>query len=73
MEAKELILKSLEQSQRFPTNALDGLTQEEAAWNPSLECNSIAFILWHATRVEDAFVNRLIRGEKELYEAKGRQ
>ena len=71
MEAKELILKSLEQSQRFLTNALDGLTQEEAAWSPSPECNSIAFILWHMTRVEDFFVNRIIQRETELYEAEG--
>ncbi len=73
MEAKELILRSLEQSQRFLTRALDGLTQEEVAWSPNAECNSIAFILWHMTRVEDLFVNRVIQREKELYEAEGWQ
>ncbi len=73
MEAKELILRSLEQSQRYLTNALDGLTQEEVAWSPGAECNSIAFILWHMTRVEDSFVNRLIQREKELYEAESWQ
>ncbi len=73
MEAKELILRSLEQSQGYLTRALDGLTQEEAAWSPTAECNSIAFILWHMTRVEDLFVNRVIRREKELYEAGGWQ
>ena len=73
MDAKELILKSLEQSQRYLGNALDGLTQEEVAWSPGPECNSIAFILWHTTRVEDLFVNRVIRREKELYETEGWQ
>ena len=73
MEAKELILKSLEQSQGYLTNALDGLTQEEVAWSPNAECNSIAFILWHTARVEDFFVNRVIQREKELYEAEGWQ
>ncbi len=73
MDARELILKSLEQSQRYLTNALDGLTQEEVAWSPGPECNSIAFILWHTTRVEDLFVNRVIRREKELYETEGWQ
>jgi len=71
MEAKELILMSLEQSQGYLNKALDGLTQEEAAWSPNAGCNSIAFILWHITRVEDFFVNRVIRRENELYEAEG--
>jgi len=71
MEAKELLLSSLKQSQEYLTGALDGLTQEEAAWSPGEECNSIAFILWHTVRVEDYFVQRVIRREEELYEAQG--
>jgi len=73
MDVKELILKSLEQSQGYLTRTLDGLTQEEAAWSPNAECNSIAFILWHMTRVEDLFINRVIQRGKELYEAEGWQ
>ena len=73
MDAKELLLRSLEESQGYLTKALDGLTQEEATWSPSLECNSIAFILWHTVRVEDFFVNRVIQHGKELYEAEGWQ
>ena len=69
MDAKELLLRSLEESQGYLTKALDGLTQEEAAWSPSHECNSIAFILWHTIRVEDFFVNRVVQRGKELYEA----
>ena len=68
MEAVELIVKSLEQSQGNVTKALDGLTQQEVAWSPKTDCNSIAFILWHMTRVEDMFVNRMIQGKPELYE-----
>ena len=71
MEAKELILRSLEQSQGYLTKALDGLTQEEAAWSPGAECNCMAFILWHIARVEDFFVNRVLQRQGELYEAEG--
>ncbi|MFQ5826137.1 MAG: DinB family protein [Dehalococcoidia bacterium] len=71
MEARELILRSLEQSQGYLTGALDGLTQEESAWSPGVECNSIAFILWHIARVEDFFVNRVIQRGGEVYEAEG--
>ncbi len=73
MEAKELILRSLEQSQGYLARALDGLTQEEVAWSPGAECNSIAFILWHTARVEDYMVNRVALREKELYEVEGWQ
>ncbi len=71
MEAKEVILGSLEQSREYVVRALDGLTQEEAVWSPGPECNSIAFILWHVTRVEDYFVNRVIQRRDVLYEAEG--
>lgn len=73
MEAKEVLLRSLEQSRGYQTGALDGLTQEEAAWSPCAECNSIAFILWHVTRVEDFFVNRVIQHQPEVYESEGWQ
>jgi len=73
MDAKELLLRSLDESQGHLTKALDGLTQDEATWSPSLESNSIAFILWHTVRVEDFFTNRVIRHGKELYEAEGWQ
>ena len=73
METKELILSSLGQSQGYLTGALDGLTQEEAVWSPGPECNSIAFILWHMTRVEDFFVNRVLQRGQELYVAEGWQ
>lgn len=73
MEAKELLLRSLEESQGFLAKALDGLTQEEIAWRPKAECNSIAFILWHLIRVEDIWVNRVIQRQNEVYEAEGWQ
>ena len=57
MNARELILRSLEESQEYMTKTLDGLTQEEVAWCPAVEANSIAFILWHTILVEDIFIN----------------
>ena len=71
MEAREVIRGVLEHSYGYLARALDGLTQEEAVWSPGVECNSIAFILWHIVRVEDFFVTRVIRRQLELYEAEG--
>ncbi len=71
MEAKEMITLSLDQAQEYLDMALDGLTQEEAAWSPGPESNSIAFIFWHIARVEDFFVNRVIQRLGEVYSADG--
>lgn len=73
MNARELILRSLEESQEYMNKTLDGLTQEEVAWCPAGESNSIAFILWHTILVEDIFINRVIQGGKEIYETEGWQ
>ena len=73
MEAKDIILKSLEESQRYLNEALEGLTEEEIAWAPGEESNSIAFILWHVTRVEDRWINRITKDENEIYDAEGWQ
>ena len=73
MEAKDLILKSLAESQGFLTRALDGLSREEVTWAPRAECNNIIFLLWHVIRVEDLWISRVMRQEKEIYEAEGWQ
>jgi hypothetical protein len=71
MELADALVKSLKQSRGYLTGALDGLTQEEAAWSPAPESNSIAFILWHITRIEDFYFVRVIQRQTELYESEG--
>jgi len=71
MQLAEALIKSLVQSGGYLRKALDGLTQEETAWVPAPESNSIAFILWHMARGEDFFVIRVIQRQTELYEAEG--
>ncbi|MDP3879472.1 MAG: DinB family protein [Dehalococcoidales bacterium] len=73
MNTIELMLKFLDHSEGFLTGALDGLTQEEAAWTPTPECNSILFTLWHMTRLEDHWVNTMAQGKDELYDVEGWQ
>ncbi len=71
MESKEILTKSLEESQRYLDQALEGLTPEEIAWASNDDCNSIAFILWHMTRAEDMWISRVILEEAEVHEAGG--
>ncbi|MFH1140447.1 MAG: DinB family protein [Chloroflexota bacterium] len=71
MQAQDVFRWSLNRSNEYLTAALDGLTQQEFGWRPGPESNCAAFVMWHMTRVEDFFVNRVIQRQTEVYEAQG--
>ncbi len=73
MESKELLLKSLNESQGFINQSLDGLTKEELARAPGEGCNSIIFLYWHLARVEDLWINHVLRQSGEIYDEQGWQ
>ena len=35
---------------------MDGLSDDDLAWRPDPEANSIAWLVWHLTRIEDDHV-----------------
>jgi len=45
--------QSLAQAQLRLAATLDGLSDAESRWRPGPEANSIGFMLWHVSRVED--------------------
>lgn len=47
--------------------AVDGLAPVELRWQPTLFSNPILWIVWHMARVEDRWVNRVLRGGVELW------
>jgi len=51
--------------------AVDGLTSAELRWQPALASNPISWIVWHMARVEDRWVNRVLRGGVELWISDG--
>ena len=51
--------------------ALDGLTCDELNWRPTLESNSISWLVWHMARVEDNWVNLRLRGKDSVWDAEG--
>ncbi len=73
MDAKQMVIASLNQSQGYLNRSLQGLTHEDVSWSPNEDCNSIAFIMWHTARVEDFFINRVMRRQADLYGADGWQ
>jgi uncharacterized damage-inducible protein DinB len=71
MKAVDLIVISLEESSRYVSMAVKGLSQTELAWRPKPHSNCIAFLMWHVSRGEDLWINRILLGQKELYETGG--
>ncbi len=53
MEAKDIVLDGLERIRSILQRSLKGLSLEEAHRQPSHETNSIAWLTWHLTRVQD--------------------
>lgn len=73
MDEKDIVRSSLAESQEYVKRSVDGLTGEEASETVRPECNSVAFILWHMTRAEDLWINRVILERDEVYESGGWQ
>jgi hypothetical protein len=44
----------------------DGLTDEHLRGRPAAGLNSVVWLLWHLTRIEDVTVNTLVRGTPEV-------
>ena len=49
---------------------VDGLSEDDLAWRPEPGANSIAWLLWHLTRVADEYT-ALYAGTQELWTAAG--
>ena len=69
MEAKDYILMELAGLERNVSRVTNGLTDAELAWRPASGCNSIGLILFHVARSEDMFVQKMLKGTTEVWEA----
>ena len=70
MEAKDVILDGLERIQRTLHRTLDGLTLEEVHRQPGPDANSIAWLAWHLTRVQDTGVSGMA-GQEQAWISQG--
>lgn len=68
---KEAIRSGLEEYLQGLQRAIDGLTPAEARWQPTVNTNHIAWIVWHMARVEDRWVGRFLRETTEVWTAGG--
>ena len=62
------LLNCFDQNHRSTLRSLDGLTQEELAWQPNDQCNSIGFLVWHVGRVLDFWIHTIVQSKPQLWE-----
>ncbi len=48
-----------------------GLSDDQLHWSPEGESHSIAWVLWHAARIEDLFIQQVFQQKQQEWEAGG--
>ncbi len=71
MAAAEAIIAALERNWDMVDTALEGLDDDTLARQPSDQCNSIAWILWHLNRVIDTFIHTRLTGTAQSWIQEG--
>ncbi len=64
MECAEFITGIFTRISQVLETVLDGLTENEINQQPTPECNSIGWMVWHLTRVQDRFIAMLSHNEQ---------
>ncbi len=66
MEWRDLIIDAYGRVLQILEEALDGLTPDDLNQQPHPDCNSIGWLAWHLTRVQDRHIASLM-GEEQLW------
>ena len=70
-EYKRAIISGLEEYLMLLNKSISDLSLSELRWQPSLESNSIIYLLWHMGRVEDNWINQVIGGKESVWMRNG--
>jgi len=70
MATADVVKTALERNWSMVDAALEGLDEATMAQQPSSQCNSIAWLLWHMNRVVDTLIHTL-RGEPQMWTRDG--
>lgn len=66
MDFRKLLADGYQRVLGVLESALDGLTESDLDWQPKPDCNSMGWLAWHLTRVQDDHVADLM-GEEQLW------
>ena len=67
MAAVEGVLSALERNWEMVDGTLAGLDDAILARRPTDQCNSMAWLLWHMTRVLDTFVHTRLQAQPQVW------
>ncbi|MBO19865.1 MAG: hypothetical protein CL732_04915 [Chloroflexi bacterium] len=67
----ETVSLSMERNWEMIDSALAGLDESAMTRQPTEQCNSIAWLLWHLSRVTDMFINTRFQGKTQAWAADG--
>ena len=67
MPAAEAIVTALERNWEMIDAAVAGLDRDDLARLPADQCNSMAWILWHMSRVVDTFIHVRLQSKPQLW------
>jgi len=70
MQWQQLIIDGYERVLQVLEEALDGLAQDDLDRQPNPDCNSMGWLTWHLTRVQDDHIADLM-GEEQLWVSGG--
>lgn len=68
MDSKDIVIEALGRIKSIVARTLDGLTAEQLAYRPTEQANSIAWLAWHLTRVQDMHIADLAGREEAWIE-----
>lgn len=68
MQTSELLLDAYGRIRQIVRRATDGLDAEGLAYRPDPEANSIAWLIWHLTRIQDDHVSELAGREQTWFD-----
>lgn len=66
MHVNEVLAYTFEQVQQLTERTVRDLDAEALAWRPDAEANSIGWLVWHLTRVEDSHVAE-VAGDDQIW------
>jgi uncharacterized damage-inducible protein DinB len=70
VQAKDVLIEAFGRLPELVEAAVDGLSPEQLSRAPSDGANTVAWLVWHLTRVQDSHVAELLDGE-QIYTSGG--
>jgi hypothetical protein len=61
MESKDLLIEAYSHINRIVHQAADDLSIEQLAYRPEEGSNSIAWLIWHLTRIQDSHLKNVVQ------------